>query len=183
MFGREPILPIDIILDNNNQVDTTSKSKYIESLKDRLKFSYNLALKNIQDAQARQKRNNDLKIKSSVLKPDDLVLVKIVAFDGRHKLSDKLENDPYVVINQTNDDYHVYRIKKQNGEGKIRVLHRHLLLPICSSSNIDDKPNQFLGKGNQSPKLEKFPIIDQLITADLVWKMLMNQSAILIMIL
>lgn len=35
MFGREPNLPIDIILDNNTQVDTTSKSKYIESLKDK----------------------------------------------------------------------------------------------------------------------------------------------------
>lgn len=71
MFGRKPNLPIDIILDNNTQVDNTSKSKYIESLKDRLKFSYNLALKNIQDAQARQKRNYDVKIKSSVLKPDE----------------------------------------------------------------------------------------------------------------
>lgn len=96
-------------------------SKYIESLKDRLKFSYNLALKNIQDAQARQKRNYDVKIKSSVLKPDDLVLVKIVAFDGRHKLTDKWENDPFVVINQPSDDIPVYRVKKQNGEGKIRV--------------------------------------------------------------
>lgn len=35
MFGREPNLPIDIILDNNTQVDTTSKSKYTESLKDK----------------------------------------------------------------------------------------------------------------------------------------------------
>lgn len=78
-------------------------------------------MKNIQDAQARQKRNYDVKIKSSVLKPDDLVLVKIVAFDGRHKLTDKWENDPYVVINQPSDDIPVYRVKKQNGEGKIRV--------------------------------------------------------------
>lgn len=74
-----------------------------------------------------------MKIKSSVLKPDDLVLVKIVAFDGRHKLADKWENEPYVIINQPNDDIPVYRVKKQNGEGKIRVLHRNLLLPICLS--------------------------------------------------
>lgn len=57
MFGREPNLPIDIILDNNTQVDNTSKSKYIASLKDRLKLSHNLALKNIQNAQARHERN------------------------------------------------------------------------------------------------------------------------------
>lgn len=40
-----------------------------------------------------------MKIKSSVLKFDDFVLVKIVVFDGRYKLLDKLENDFYVVIN------------------------------------------------------------------------------------
>lgn len=80
-------------------------------MKDRLKFSYNLALKNIQDAQARQKWNYDVKIKSSVLKPDDLVLVKIIAFDDRHKLTDKWENGPYVDINQPNDDSPVYRVK------------------------------------------------------------------------
>lgn len=155
MFGREPNLPIDIILDNNTQVDTTSKSKCIESLKDRLKFSYNLALKNIQDAQTRQKRNCHVKIKSNVLKPDDLVLVKIVAFDGRHNLADKWENDPYVVINQPNDDIPVYRVKKQNGEGKIRVLHRNLLLPICSSSNIDDKLKPVPRKRKPVPKARK----------------------------
>lgn len=124
-------------------------------MKDRLKFSYNFALKNIQNAQARQKRNYDMKIKSSVLKPDDLVLVKIVAFDGRHKLADKWENDPYVVINHPNDDIPIYRVKKQNGEGKIRVLHRNLLLPICSSSNIDDKPKPVPRKRKPVPKARK----------------------------
>lgn len=113
-------------------------------MKDRLKFSYNFALKNIQDAQARQKRYYDVKIKSSVLKPDDLVLVKIVAFDGRQKLADKWENDPYVVFNQPNDDIPVYR-----------VLHRNLLLPICSSSNIDDKPKPVPRKRKPVPKARK----------------------------
>lgn len=168
MFGREPNLPMDIILDNDTQVDNTSKSKYIESLKDSIKFSYGLALKNIQVAQARQKRNYDMKIKSSALKPDDLVLVKIVAFNGRHKLADKWEHGPYVVINQPNDDIPVYRVKKQNGEGKIRVLHRNVLLPMCSSSNIDDKPKPVSKKGNESSKLDKFLTMDHLITADLV---------------
>lgn len=61
------------------------------------------------------------------------------------------------------------------------VLHR--LLPICSSSNTEDKPKPVPGKRNQNPKLERIPIMDQLLTADLVKKMLMNQSVILIMIL
>lgn len=82
--------------------------------------------------------------------------LKIVAFDGRHKLKDKWENDPYVVINQPNDDIPVCRVKKQNGEEKIRVLHiRNLLLPICSSSNIDDKPKPVPRKRKPLPKARK----------------------------
>lgn len=155
MFGREPNLTIDIILENNTKVDNTSKSTYIEYLKDRLQFTYNLALNKIQVAHARQKGNYDVKIKSSVLKPDDLVLVKIVALDCRHKLADKWENDPYVVINQPNDYNPVYRVKKQNSEGEIRVLHVNLLLPICSSSNIDDKTNPAPIKRKPVPKARK----------------------------
>lgn len=70
-------------------------------------------------------------------------------------MADKWENDPYVVINQPNDDIPVYRVKKQNGEGKIRVLHRNLLFPICSSSNIDDKPKPVPRKREPVPKARK----------------------------
>lgn len=45
--------------------------------------------------------------------------------------------------------------KKQNGEGKIRVLHRNLLLPICSSSNMDDKPKPVPRKKKLVPKARK----------------------------
>jgi hypothetical protein len=67
-----------------------------------------------------------------VLDIGDRVLVKIVAFDGRHKLSDKWENDPYVVLNQPNASIPVYVVGREKGEGRTRTLHRNLLLPISS---------------------------------------------------
>lgn len=45
--------------------------------------------------------------------------------------------------------------KKQNGEGKIRVLHRNVLLPICLSSTIDDKPKPVPRKRKPVPKARK----------------------------
>lgn len=67
MFGRQPNMPMDIILDNyTRQFKNSAKSKYIESLKYKLKFYYNRALKNIKDAKGRQKRNHDVTIKSGV---------------------------------------------------------------------------------------------------------------------
>ena len=153
MFGREPNLPIDVMFDNIPHVENTSKSKYIESLRNRLKFSHDLASKYIQASQERQKKNYDVKIKSSVLNPGDLVLVKIVAFDGRHKLSDKWENEPYVVMSQPNVGIPVYKVQKQSGIGKPRVLHRNLLLPIGSS--IIDKPKPVPRKRKPIPRKRK----------------------------
>ena len=153
MFGREPNLPIDVMFDNIPHVENTSKSKYIESLRNRLKFSHDLASKYIQASQERQKKNYDVKIKSSVLNPGDLVLVKVVAFDGRHKLSDKWENEPYVVMSQPNVGIPVYKVQKQSGIGKPRVLHRNLLLPIGSS--IIDKPKPVPRKRKPIPRKRK----------------------------
>lgn len=51
-------------------------------------------------------------------------------FDGKHKLADKWEQEPYTVIAQPNEDIPVFTVRKENGEGRIRTLHRNLLLPV-----------------------------------------------------
>ena len=58
----------------------------------------------------------------------DLVLVKIVAHKGRHKLQDKWEPEEYVVVEQPIAGTPVYRV--QPVQGKYRTLHRNLLLPL-----------------------------------------------------
>ncbi|VDI33668.1 Hypothetical predicted protein [Mytilus galloprovincialis] len=63
---------------------------------------------------------------------DDRVLVKILAFDGTHKLQDKWEEEPYVILDQPNTELPVYVVRKENGHGRKRTLHRNHLLPIGS---------------------------------------------------
>ena len=58
-------------------------------------------------------------------------------FDGRHKLSNKWEEDPYIVESQPNPDIPIYIVKKTNGEGRKRTLHRNLLLPIGHLNPLD----------------------------------------------
>lgn len=89
-----------------------------------------MAKKSIQISQEKQKKNYDIRARGAVIQPGDKVLVKIVAFDGPHKLSDKWEEDPYIVISQPNRDIPVYIVKKENNTSKSRTLHRNLLLPI-----------------------------------------------------
>ena len=59
----------------------------------------------------------------------DLVLVKIVAHKGRHKLQDKWVSEEYVVVEQPIAGTPVYRFQPVTG-GNIRTLPRNLLLPL-----------------------------------------------------
>ena len=71
----------------------------------------------------------DKKVKGSQLQIDDLVLVMRVAWKGRHKIQNKWELEEDVVIDQPNKSVPVYQAKPI-GEGKERVLHRNMLLPL-----------------------------------------------------
>ena len=64
------------------------------------------------------------------LEPRDRVLVRLVGLKGKHKLSDKLEYEPYVVLSQPSLGILVYKIRKETSKGRIRTLHRNKLLPF-----------------------------------------------------
>ncbi|VDH97528.1 Hypothetical predicted protein [Mytilus galloprovincialis] len=101
--------------------------------------------RNIFAAQKRQKTHYDQKVKGAVLKPGDRVLVKTLAFDGKHKLADRWEDDPYRIISQPNCGIPVYVVQKENKEGRKRTLHRNLFLPI------GDLPKDIIDKEKKRP--------------------------------
>ncbi|VDI72934.1 Hypothetical predicted protein [Mytilus galloprovincialis] len=74
--------------------------------------------------------------RGAAIEKGDKVLVRKVAFDGKHKIADKWENEPYIILSQPNLKIPVFNVKKENGEGRLRTLHRNLLLPI---GHISDK--------------------------------------------
>ena len=134
MFGRQPRLPIDIVLDlpDNSTKDQTTYTSYITDLRERMMESHKIASKFSQDAKAKQKVNFDKKARAAVLQKGDRVLVRVLAFEGKHKIADKWEQHVYVVEEQLNDEVPVYRVQREDGVGRKRVLHRNHLLPIGS---------------------------------------------------
>jgi hypothetical protein len=81
-------------------------------------------------------------VRNSKLEVGDRVLVRISAKTGKAKLSDKWERDPYIVIDIPNPEIPVYRVQKESGKGKVKTLHRNLLLPFMyiSDSLTDERP-------------------------------------------
>ena len=131
MFGRHPRLPIDIEfgLNKPNCSDNSSKSRYIQKLRRRLNYAFQKASKYADQQAKKYKQGYDKSVKGPQLHENDLVLVKIVAHKGRHKLQDRWEPEEYVVIEQPIAGTPVYKVKPVNGNN-VRTLHRNLLLPL-----------------------------------------------------
>lgn len=130
MFGREPRLSIDLAFGINFHNKKHPLSKYMDSLKEKLKYSYKTAQEAIKKAHSKKKRGYDTKVKGATIDVGDRVLVKKVAFDGKHKIADRWEDEPYLVITKPNKDIPVYTVRREDGIGKSRTLHRNLLLVL-----------------------------------------------------
>ena len=139
MFGREPRLPADITFGLGDETPSTSVTAYVKDLRERLLTSFDTAKKASQKAQSKQKTGYDVRTRSAVLVPGDRVLVRRLAFEGKHKIADRWEEDSYVVISQPNTDIPVFVVENHNS--KKRTLHRNHLLPIgYVSSDTDENP-------------------------------------------
>ncbi|XP_069110121.1 uncharacterized protein [Argopecten irradians] len=141
MFGRQPRLPVDLLCGFVEEPTSRSLPDYIKNLRNRMSHSFSLASKKARESQSRQKADYDLRSREAVLEPGDRVLVKVLAFEGRHKLADRWEPDVYIVKSQPNGDIPVYTIQREDGKGKSKTLHRNHLLPIGAIPvEIDKEP-------------------------------------------
>ena len=124
-FLGNPRIPVGL-RENEKKLST----KFIQELRGRMAEAHRLAQAAAEKARGKQKDNYDTKVKGGTVKEGDRVLVKVVAFEGKHKLADRWDHDPYVLISQKNEDIPVFVVRKENGEGRTRTVHRNLLLPI-----------------------------------------------------
>jgi hypothetical protein len=129
IFGRPPRLPIDLAFGINKESKQPVET-YLKNLHDRLTHAYQLATEASRNAQVHQKEGYEIKVRGAIIQKGDGVLVKQVYFDGKHKLTDTWEKVQYVVVDQANSAIPVFTVTREDGEGRTRILHRSLLLPV-----------------------------------------------------
>ena len=105
------------------------------------------------------KLSYDKKVKGSQLQIDDIVLVKRVAWKGRHKIQNKWEPSEYVVVDQPNLKVPVYKVKSLE-DNKERVLHRNMLLPLGIKFIPEEESDH---DSEEEPELEQCHIERQII--------------------
>ena len=137
LFGRHPRLPLDLLLNLKQPSSTTSYPKYVAEWKNAMEEAYRIASKAAQTRAAQGKQQYDKKVRSSVLKPGDRVLVKnLTPCGGPGKLRSYWEQQVYKVISRMGAD------SPESKKGKARVLHHNLLLPCNDLPIVDDPVDQ-----------------------------------------
>ena len=101
LFGREPKFPIDIAYGlNKDDSENKTYSEYITDLQGRITDVVDIFNRNADRARDKQKAYCDIKARAAKLLKGDRVLIKILAHEGKHKLTDKWTDDIFVVIKQ-----------------------------------------------------------------------------------
>jgi transposase InsO family protein len=142
MFGRHPNLPIDVAMGIDRSGETSSEPHhYVARLRSRLQKAYNLARQSSESSKVRHKQLRDVRCRAAVLQKGDRVLVKKLAFTGKHKLADRWEPDVYIVVEQPNPNIPVYVVQSESKTGVRRckrTLHRNHLLPVGELLSLDN---------------------------------------------
>ena len=132
LFGRHPRLAADVVLNLHAPGSTTEPSSgFVQDLAKRLETTYKIVQDAIKKAGAKSKRLYDVKVRGSVPEVGDLVMVKLTGLTGPHKIADKWESDPYIIKSKPQKDMPVYVVKRDDGKGKERTLHRNHILPLA----------------------------------------------------
>ena len=136
MFGRKPRLLIDSMFDTPVQeVSNQTNKEYIEGLKNRMKTAQGIAQRVTEEARIKIKAVYGRKARAPKICVGDKVLVKILKFEGKHKIEDIYEDDIYTVVGQPN-----IQIPVRPEDGTEKVLHRnHLFLLGFIDNKTEDE--------------------------------------------
>ena len=129
MFGRQPRLPVDVVMGITLEDDNED---FIKNQQEIFRTAYDIASRKVREAGQKQKKYYDkgrAKKASDFLTVGTQVLVKRTGFQERHKIADIREDDVYVIMDQPHKDIPVYTVENQTDK-IVKTVHRNLLLPL-----------------------------------------------------
>ena len=142
LFGREPKLPIDVLLPSHEANHEVTYTGYIADLRKRMKHVHELVEARMKKSGENRKKWYDVKVRGASLQPGDHVLVRKVGLKGKQKLADRWEEEVCVVTSQPDSSIPVFTVRKLDGRGRSRTLHRNMLLPVKSVPSVPSEECQ-----------------------------------------
>ena len=95
MFGRHPRRAVDAYLGKSSpeESEILPKEHYVTKLKKPLQFAYKVASDEAHKNADRNKTTYDPKVRETTLQEGDRVLIRQIAFKGKHKLADRWDKE------------------------------------------------------------------------------------------
>lgn len=156
LFGRTPRLPIDLMFNLTPEQQPGSYQDFVQKWQADMRQAYDVAISNAQKAAGRNKSHFDKKASGSVLQPGSRVLIRNFAErGGPGKLRAHWEPTTYLIVERMGEDSPVYKVKPENTEGKVRVLHRNLMLPCDALEPLEPQAQPEKKAKPQKPQKRK----------------------------
>ena len=130
LFGREPRLPIDLLLPSPEITGAKTFTGYIEGLRERVKHAHQVVQARLKGKGEASQKWYAKKVRGATLQPGDQVLLRQIGLQGKNKLADRWQEEVYVVTAQPNASIPVFSVRRLDGHGKVKTVHRNLLLPV-----------------------------------------------------
>lgn len=131
-----------------------SYQKYAKEWNEAMQEAYKKAKRSIDKNSAKGKARHDRGFGSAVLKAGDRVLVRNLSErGGPGKLRSYWEDRIHTVVRRMSDDSPVYQVKPEGKPGKLRTLHRNLLLP-CDSLPLEIDKESHRGQKSRTRKVK-----------------------------
>ena len=141
LFGREPRLPIDLLLPSPDTTGAKTFTGYIEGLRERLKHAHQVVQARLTGKGEASQKWYAKKVRGATLQLGDQVLLRQIGLQGKNKLADRWQEEVYVVTSQPNASIPVFSVRRLDGHGKVKTVHRNLLLPVRSvPTPVPNKP-------------------------------------------
>lgn len=142
LYGRDPYTPVDQLL-CNTQEDWTED--FVEVQAKNLKRAHGIAERRMKAVLQKQKHRHDNKSLSKPIPIGKRVLLRKNAFTGRHKLEDKYNREPFIVV-WVNEEGDVYNIRPVMG-GPAQTVNRKQLIEDPREDllpTVEEEPDNYL---------------------------------------
>ena len=145
MFGREPKLPIDLMISiKKDTQESDNYNKYVQLWKRNMKEAYGIAYQNSVNHKKIDENRWNEKISITKLNIGDRVLIRNMRKnkEGPSKLVSFWEPNVYRVVDAKGDRDLVYGVKREDNVGGVRVVHRNMLLLVNEDFDSKHSPTK-----------------------------------------
>ena len=136
MFGREPRIPLDHILNN---LENDWSEDYVTEQSSYMEKAWSIVRDRLEQAAAKSKQRYDRKARSLPLEPGCHVLLQKTGFRDRHKLEDHFLSESYV-ITACNAQENLCEIRPILG-GPSRWVNRKMIILDPRQHNVVEGPD------------------------------------------